>query len=379
MNILKNKSLLIIIIGIILTILINIFNLDIYIQNLFWNNIQEEWKGNQSHFIKGFYAYSTMPAIVISVLSMLLLILSYSFKRLIPFRKIFAYFFLLLAIGNGLIVNGILKEFWGRPRPAQLVNYANTQTFEPCLIIDKNSYGKSFPCGHATMGFYFFALGLLFKRKWRYSIITFSILFGSIIGIIRSSMGGHFLSDTLWAGIIIWVIAKSLYLKLNLHKNIYYEELPAKSKKELFLRKLIQYSLIPLFLILITGLTLSTPRNKVHTLDLTYIDSKDVILDLDLLGVLNIKTNEENFTFITKSSGFGFPKTKLISVINKKNDTKYEISHQVLGLFSELNAQSILYLPKEIKFNLKFDKRVPDEIYLNGILKEVQKSLIIEN
>ena len=192
-------------------------------------------------------------------------------------------------------------------------------------------------------------------------------------------MGGHFLSDTLWAGIIIWVIAKSLYLKLNLHKNIYYKELPAKSKKELFLRKLTQYSLIPLFLILITGLTLSTPRNKVHTLDLTYIDSKDVILDLDLLGVLNIKTNEENFTFITKSSGFGFPKTKLISVINKKNDTKYEISHQVLGLFSELNAQSILYLPKEIKFNLKFDKRVPDEIYLNGILKEVQKSLIIEN
>ena len=129
---LVSKDILIpILIGILISILSNSLNWDIHFQNLFWDAQLQEWVG-KSHAIAQFlYNFGILPAILVPLLALFILILGYSFKALSAYRKIALYLFLVLAIGNGLIVNGLLKEHWGRPRPAQIIEYNGTQIFEP--------------------------------------------------------------------------------------------------------------------------------------------------------------------------------------------------------------------------------------------------------
>jgi lipid A 4'-phosphatase len=41
--------------------------------------------------------------------------------------------------------------------------------------------------------------------------ILISILFGTIIGMVRILQGGHFFSDVLFAGIIVWFVAELVH------------------------------------------------------------------------------------------------------------------------------------------------------------------------
>jgi hypothetical protein len=56
--------------------------------------------------------------------------------RPMPIRASHVWFlFSTLAIGPGLIVNGVLKSFWGRPRPIQVDLFGGTAPFEPAWKI----------------------------------------------------------------------------------------------------------------------------------------------------------------------------------------------------------------------------------------------------
>ena len=60
---------------------------------------------------------------------------------------------LLLALGPGLLVNLVLKEGTGRPRPAQTREYGGAQAFRAVGEFGAPDAGHSFPTGHASMGF----------------------------------------------------------------------------------------------------------------------------------------------------------------------------------------------------------------------------------
>jgi membrane-associated PAP2 superfamily phosphatase len=101
------------------------------------------------------YHYGNNPALLIAVASLLLFALSYSRQRFLKYRKMGLYLTLLHATGSGSSGKQHSQRKLGEATPRELIEFGGKYEYEKPLTIDKESSGKSFPCGHATMGFYF--------------------------------------------------------------------------------------------------------------------------------------------------------------------------------------------------------------------------------
>ncbi|MBB4285005.1 phosphatase PAP2 family protein [Roseospira goensis] len=120
-----------------------------------------------------------------------------------------------LALGPGLIVNGVLKEWWGRARPSDIEAFGGAAIYTPpWMIADQCATNCSFVSGHAAIGFWVVAFALLVPRRHRVPAMIAALLFGAIVGGARIVVGAHFLSDIVFAGVI--VIAVTLWLHRTL-------------------------------------------------------------------------------------------------------------------------------------------------------------------
>ncbi|MGE5189970.1 MAG: phosphatase PAP2 family protein [Gemmatimonadota bacterium] len=124
-----------------------------------------------------------------------------------------AFILLCVIVGPGLIVNGILKDHWGRPRPRQIVEFGGRFPYAPPLS-PAPARGKSFPCGHCSVG-YLYAAGWWLWRRRRprraAASLTAGLVLGTLLGIGRMAAGAHFLSDVVWSGLIALGTAHALY------------------------------------------------------------------------------------------------------------------------------------------------------------------------
>ena len=122
-----------------------------------------------------------------------MVVASFVWKSCRPYRDRCAFLALVLALGPGLIVNGLLKPNWNRPRPCDITEFGGTVDFVHVLNpgVEGERVHHSFPSGHASMGFYLLAPAFLFSRsQWRRSL-TFLLLglsFGFVIGISRIAL-----------------------------------------------------------------------------------------------------------------------------------------------------------------------------------------------
>ncbi|MDA8231411.1 MAG: phosphatase PAP2 family protein [Magnetospirillum sp.] len=122
----------------------------------------------------------------------------------LSWRKL-AYLLMVLAVGPGLLVNVVFKEHWGRARPSQVVEFGGTKTFSPALAISDQCHGNcSFVSGHAAMGFYPVALAFVIGRRRRVLATAGGILLGGAVGAVRIMEGGHFLSDVVFSGLVVY-------------------------------------------------------------------------------------------------------------------------------------------------------------------------------
>lgn len=164
-------------------------------------------------FYAFFYEYGVLPAQILFALSAVLLFLASFFKKWKKWHAPALVMVLSLLIGGGLIVHGILKEQWGRPRPKQVIEFGGQQPFRPYYQPNLHAPepSKSFSCGHCTMGFYFFALALVarrchyYKTFWIALVLAFSL--GILLSLARIAQGGHFFSDTLMSALVMWLSA----------------------------------------------------------------------------------------------------------------------------------------------------------------------------
>ena len=117
-----------------------------------------------------------------------------------------------LALGPGLTANVILKDNWGRARPFHVQEYGGEQRFTPALArSDQCEDNCSFVSGEASSIYMvFFALALLAHRR-RARLVAIGILGGTMAGFVRIAQGGHFLSDVIFAGVFMALIAEALY------------------------------------------------------------------------------------------------------------------------------------------------------------------------
>ncbi len=185
----------------------------------YWHSNSEGWFSAKKLFFKLIYIFGPLPALAVSAFALYSFIRSYFSPRIEQFRKVFLYLILLMLLGPGLIVNTLLKGQWGRPRPRNIIEFGGQYEYEAPWQMDKSSPGQSFPSGHASMGFYFFAFAFLTRRRNLTTSLlagTAAFLWGAIIGFVRIVQGGHFFTDILWAAICIWIVAAILYHVMGL-------------------------------------------------------------------------------------------------------------------------------------------------------------------
>ena len=125
-----------------------------------------------------------------------------------------------VVVGPGLLVNGLFKDHWERPRPRDVVELGGTRHYSAAPL--RGEGGKSFPCGHCSVGF-LYALGWWVWRRrltWALASLGTGLVVGSALGIGRMAAGGHFPSDIAWSAFIAFGVAHWLYwyvLKIPLH------------------------------------------------------------------------------------------------------------------------------------------------------------------
>jgi lipid A 4'-phosphatase len=120
------------------------------------------------------------------------------------------------ALGPALLANGVFKSHWSRPRPGEVMHLGGTSPYmrwwDPRGACKGNC---SFVSGEASSAYAMLAPAVALPPPWRYPAIGAALLYGSMIGLVRMALGGHFLTDVIFAGVltalIVWLLHGLLY------------------------------------------------------------------------------------------------------------------------------------------------------------------------
>jgi lipid A 4'-phosphatase len=129
---------------------------------------------------------------------------------LMPTRS--ALFLILsLVLGPGLLVNAVLKDHWARPRPGMVTTLGGAMDFKPWWDPRGACGGNcSFVSGETSSAVWLSAPALLVPVPWRYAALGGVAVYASTIAFMRLLLGGHFLSDVIFAaiftGLVIWAV-----------------------------------------------------------------------------------------------------------------------------------------------------------------------------
>lgn len=122
-------------------------------------------------------------------------------------------FYVVIAFGVCMGVVRWLKMHTGVYCPIETTLYAGTQMsldwYRHFQLLGMAGEGRCWPGGHAASGFSMLVLYFVARRhQWRYArwLLWGALLLGLIYGSTRVLQGWHFMSQNLWAGIIVWLI-----------------------------------------------------------------------------------------------------------------------------------------------------------------------------
>lgn len=346
---------------IILTVIISNLDWDLKLQRLFYQqDSPQPWYQKNYPLWSWLYHYGPIPAIIMTLIAVTLLIVGYFKSNYLKFRKYSLLILLTLILGPGLIINGILKDHWGRPRPRQIQEFGGNWEFREIWQQGIPGKGKSFPCGHCSMGFIFIVLYFSFKQKNRIiarSSFAFSLCYGALIGMARIAQGGHFLSDVLWAGGITYFTAAFLYynvLKILLTKidETIQIKSTARAEKNIQKKFLMIFFLVGALTLLIFFFLFSKPvfkeyRDSVKAeADFNYIQ---LILNMDCAATISLLPDRSANPVSVEAviQGFGYPKYQFQNQLlkNYQHDT-LEVRYNLLtnGFFYELDVAVKIYI-----------------------------------
>jgi membrane-associated PAP2 superfamily phosphatase len=156
------------------------------------------------------YNWGCYPGLVFGCGGLAVWLVSFCWKKLEPCRDAGLFYALLLLLGPGVLVNGVCKPCWERPRPHATILFGGEREFVRVLERGQGEEDSSFPSGHAAMGFYLMAPAFVVYRRRRRLASAFLLLgltSGVVIGLARIVAGCHFASDVLWSGGVVYFTA----------------------------------------------------------------------------------------------------------------------------------------------------------------------------
>lgn len=130
------------------------------------------------------------------------------------------------AAGPGLVANGIFKSIWGRARPRNIIEFGGDRLFSsPLLPSHQCLTNCSFVSGEGSAVVCVALIALLLLRprldgvRWTLAVII-AVIYATTGSVLRIAFGGHFLSDTIFAALMMGLIVPGLYLLICATKPV---------------------------------------------------------------------------------------------------------------------------------------------------------------
>jgi membrane-associated PAP2 superfamily phosphatase len=316
-----------------LTVVFRVFNLDIAVQKLFFDFPRNAWKYADNAFVIWLYKYGTYPAIILAAAAVVVFTMGFVYEGMKKHRKAALLIILTMFIGPGLVTNVILKNYAGRPRPRDVKEFNGGMDFKQPFEPGNPGRGFSFPCGHCTMGFFFYAVYLILRKKNKrasYAVLSGSVLYGTAMGIGRMAQGGHFASDVFWAAGITVLTAETLHtfvIKTDETGSIL-DHIKVKNKALAYIASLL--------LLAVTAFVFlnATPFNRHRKYAIGYYPGAEIIGSRADITVGDRPNKDGSIEF--KAAGFAPPWSDYEDFINTDGTLIYMATAR--GAFSELNA-----------------------------------------
>lgn len=340
-----------------LTVVARMGNFDLEAQKAIYRAGQNSWEFGERSLWWFLYEFGYYPATIICFAAFIGFVLGLFIEGWKRWRKCMLYIVLLGAVGPGIITNLILKEYWGRPRPRQIEGLGGSHPFEQVLFFDGGD-GKSFPCGHATMGYFFvggFFLLRRYRRDWAWFFLIFGLCLGFFMGVGRMCQGGHYFSDVIWSGAITYFVAMCLYYGLRLHRGIYSKQL---SSSPLWMK--IGVPVVGAAMMI--GVLLATPfsDSRDHQLPAEFAALPQMDVNLSFKAGDIIIKGGDSFSITGDAYGHGVPTSDLVDqffVRAVANRAVVQYRERISGRFSEVNQNLTIVIPwaklRQLRLNLE--------------------------
>ncbi len=198
--------------GVTVTLLFAVTPLDIEAARIFYNgDVSDHWP--LAAKLPWSVLYRLAPWITASlVLVGLAGLIAGLARRRAAWRWQAVFVLLSVLLGPGLIINGIFKDHWDRPRPRDVIEFGGPMPY--VIAPMRGQGGASFPCGHCSVGF-LYGIGWWIWRGcrpyWARASLAAGLLAGAALGAGRMAAGGHFLSDVVWSALLALGLAHALY------------------------------------------------------------------------------------------------------------------------------------------------------------------------
>jgi membrane-associated PAP2 superfamily phosphatase len=264
------------------------------------------------------------------------------------------FLILSIVVGPGLIVNAGLKDHWERPRPRDIVEFGGPLHYSPAPLPGEG--GKSFPCGHCSVGFLFAAGWWVWKRRrptWAYASLGLGLVVGVALGAGRMAGGGHFFSDVIWSALLTWGVTHALYyyvLRIPAYEARRQGVLLTKTSPLRLKRVTTVLAVLGATGVLVALFLTPHGRRFATNVDLASLPSPSVLEVTARTANIDILIGDQPATQMLVEGelhGFGLPTSRLDSSVEFRATPIPTLSYRIeqRGWITDLDASAAIRLP----------------------------------
>ena len=217
-----------ILISAIFILIFECFNLDILLQDYFYNASKNQWLITKNNKILKIIFYDIIKILIIlfGTSNLVFFIISFYNKKFKELQYKFLYVVLCLIITPSLI--SCIKNFSNVYCPYELRKYGGgkpyVKTFQimpEYLKLINPKRGKGYPAGHASGGFALVCLYYVFrKEKDKVLGLSIGLSLGWIMGLYQVLRGAHFISHNFMTMFLALIVAQVIYFLLKHFKKV---------------------------------------------------------------------------------------------------------------------------------------------------------------
>jgi len=187
--------------------------IDIAVSSLFYSK-ESGFFFRDNSILLGFKYTAFNGGRLLAVLFLFAAIISLFIKKEVFGFSSKKWFFLLccLVVGPALMANVVFKEHWGRARPRDTTLFGGEYKFSPATYITNQcDHNCSFVSGDASFGFFLTSFAYVVGRRRKKLVFWTGLGIGSLFAFARILLGAHFVSDIIFAFVLIMLTNIGVY------------------------------------------------------------------------------------------------------------------------------------------------------------------------